>query len=89
MDQEPRRRQRPRQPARQPRLIGQVPQQHQPGMRHDPLTAAGYLQAPRPPGSLHAESAPRTRYSKDFEHPYCPSSGALFYVRHAARPQTR
>ena len=78
MHQEPRRRQRPRQAARQARLIGQVPQQHQPGMRHDALTAAGYFQAPGPPGSVHAESAPRTRCSKDFEHPHCPSSGALF-----------
>ena len=62
MHQEPRRRQRPRQAARQARLIGQVPQQHQPGMRHDTLTAARYLQAPRPPGSVHAESAADRRH---------------------------
>jgi Transposase DDE domain len=37
-------------------------------------TAAGYFQAPGPPGSVHAGSAPRTRDSKDFEHPHCPSA---------------
>jgi hypothetical protein len=88
MHQEPRRGQRPRQPAGQARLIGQVPQQHQPGVRHDALTAASYFQAPRPTGSVHAESAPRTRDSKDFEHPHCPSSGALFTSGTPPSPQT-
>ena len=88
MDQEPRRRQRPRQATRQARPIGQVPQQRQPGMRHDALTAARYFQAPGPPGIVHGESAPRTRYSKDFEHPHCPSSGALFTSGAPHRPQT-
>jgi len=45
-DQDPRRCQRTRQPAGQACLIGQVPQQHQPGVRHDTLTAAGYFEAP-------------------------------------------
>jgi len=46
MDQDPRRCQRTRRPAGQACLIGQVPQQHQPGVRHDTLTAAGYFEAP-------------------------------------------
>jgi hypothetical protein len=33
-----------RQPARQTRVIGQVPQQRQPGMRQDTPIAAGYFQ---------------------------------------------
>src|SRR5260221_12531384 len=45
-------------------------------MRHDPLTAASNLQPSRPPGNLHAESAPRSGLSKDLDNPHCPSSGA-------------
>jgi hypothetical protein len=50
---EPARRQRRRQAAGQSRLIRQVPQQPDPGMRHDPGTVPGYFQALRPRGNVH------------------------------------
>src|SRR5262249_31197030 len=57
---------------------------------HDPLTAARNLQATRPPGNVaHVESAPRTTDSKDFRHPHCPRSGALFTSGTLHRPQPR
>ena len=73
-----RRRQRLRQARRQAPLIRKVPQQRQPGMRRDARTAASDFQTPRPPCSVHVESAPRTRRDEDLNTPYRPSSGALF-----------
>jgi len=66
MDQQPRRGQRLRQAPGQARLIRQCPQQHQASVRHDSLTARSNVQAPRPPGSVHLESAPRSEVDKGF-----------------------
>jgi len=74
-----RRRQRLRQPRSQARPVRHLPQQRQSRMRHDPRTAPGNFQTPRPPCTVHLESAPRTRPDKDLDNPYRPSSGALFH----------
>ena len=42
--------------------------------------------SPGPPGSVHAESAPRTRCSKGPRTPHCPSSGALLRQARPAAP---
>ena len=55
-----RRGQRSRQPGRQARPVGQLPQQDQPRVRHDARAAAGDFKTTRPSCSVHAESAPRT-----------------------------
>ena len=88
MQQDPRRGQRPRQAARQARLIGQMPQQRRPGMRHDPCAAAGHFQTPRPPGNVHCKGAPGPGLNKNLNTPYRPSSGALFYSGTPVSPHT-
>jgi len=64
---------------------------HWPGITPSP--SATSLSRPthreRPHVATHVESAPRTTDSKDFRHPYCPRSGALFTSGALHRPQSR
>ena len=67
MDQQPPRGQRLGQARRQPRPIGQRPQQNQARVRHDALAATSDFQAPRPPGNVHPTGAPRSGLNKDLD----------------------
>ena len=63
---------------------------HWPGVTSSPSATSldGPTHHERPHVAMHAESAPRTLDNKDFEHPHCPSSGALFTSGTPPGPQT-
>jgi hypothetical protein len=63
---------------------------HWPGITPSPsaTSLSGPTQHERHHVAMHLESAPRTRAGKDFEHPHCPSSGALFTSGTPSGPQT-